>query len=229
MSGGANLHSRWGMEWEWNRAWDGMGMESLSGWNGNGMARWSHWSGPVPPTRLSKVRCNRHSPAVAVGGDSTIARSGLCRARASSLARSSATPPEVALVERKKARSNKQQDGVLEEGRLVRRSKPLPSASSHRSHLRGDLGSSREPRALGHLRGAEPTPTRARCWIISPAARVECLQQHWFSGAYFVGVAVWRCKRTAERKRVSALGLWWAKVRRGFMPRGAGEHAFGAC
>ena len=51
------------MEWEWNRAWDGMGMESLSGWNGNGMGRWSHWSGPVPPNLLSKGRCNRLGPA----------------------------------------------------------------------------------------------------------------------------------------------------------------------
>ena len=33
----------------------------------------------------------------------------------------------------------------------MRRSKPLSSASSHRSHLRGDLASNREPRALGRL------------------------------------------------------------------------------
>ena len=76
------------MEWEWNRSRDGMGMEWQGGPTG------------LDPSHLSpsqRAGVTGSFQRVAVGGDSTIARSGLCRARASSLARSSATPPEIAL------------------------------------------------------------------------------------------------------------------------------------
>ena len=84
------------MEWEWNRAWDGMGMESLGmEWEWNGIVVSLAWTRLTYPPLKGQVR-QATSPAVAVGGNSTIARSGLCRARASSPARSSATPPEIA-------------------------------------------------------------------------------------------------------------------------------------
>ena len=76
------------MEWEWNRSRDGMGMEWEGGLTG---------LDPSHLTPSQRAGVTGHSPAVAVGGDSTIARSGLGRARASSLARSSATPSEIAL------------------------------------------------------------------------------------------------------------------------------------
>ena len=158
------------MEWEWNRAWDGMGMESLGmEWEWNGKVVSLVWTRPhLSP--LSKGRCDRLVPAVAVGGDRTIARSGLCRARASSPARSSAIPPEIALVERKKARSNKQQDGVLEEERLVRRSKPLAEQPPATAHTTAVTSRHREPLALGRagprLMGRDPGlgfPLERRC------------------------------------------------------------------
>ena len=155
-----HLHRRWEMEWEWNRPWDGMGMGSLSGWNGNGMGRWSHWPGPVPPIPLSKGRCNRLVPAVAVGGDSTIVRSGLCRARASSPARSSATPPEIALWNVKSA--IEQATGWSSRGReacaTLQAPGKQPPATAHTTAV---TSRHREPRALGRAtEETRHTPTR---------------------------------------------------------------------
>ena len=136
--------------------WD---MESLSGWNGNGIAlgmEWE-WNGKVVPlvwtpshlAPLSKGRCRQARSSGSCGRRQHQLALVCADARASSLARSSATPSEIALVNVKKRDRTSNKMEFSRKGGLCDAPSPLPRASSHRSHLRGDLASNREHRALG--------------------------------------------------------------------------------
>ena len=131
-------------EWEWDRGWDGMGWDGM-GWDGG----LTVVDLPHPASTLPRAGAAGHSPAAGVGGDVSIACTGLRRARASRNARAPVAPPEIALVNVDKRDRTSNRMECSRKGGLSGAPSPLPSASSHRSHHRGDRASRNEPRALG--------------------------------------------------------------------------------